>query len=173
MIKTCIPALLCLAMLPAAGQEKGPIASAVKTQYEGVKRNFVEAAQVMPEENYGFRLTPPQRPYGEWIEHTAGMNNRMCSTVKGETAPKTELGDKSKAALVAALEASFKYCDSVLDGMNDAAMVKPMGEAPRQTTALAVFLSQIANLNSHYGNMVGYLRVKGVTPPSTARAQKK
>jgi hypothetical protein len=32
-------------------------------------------------------------------------------------------------------------------------------------------LGFLTNMASHYGNMVGYLRAKGVTPPSTARAQ--
>jgi hypothetical protein len=31
----------------------------------------------------------------------------------------------------------------------------------------------LTNMASHYGNMVGYLRAKGITPPSTARGMKK
>lgn len=165
--------LAAIAALPLMGQQAGPIVSAVSGPYETAKRNFVEAAQVMPEASYTFKLTPAQRAYGEWVEHTAGMNARMCSTAKGEASPPVDYGDKSKAALVKALETSFAYCDTVLKGMTDEQAIRPIGQAPRQTTALAVFISQIANLNGHYGNMVGYMRTKGITPPSTARAQKK
>lgn len=159
--------------LPLMAQQAGPIVAAVAGSYETAKRNFVEAAQVMPEADYAFKLTPSQRAYGEWVEHTAGMNARMCSTAKGEAAPPVDYGDKSKSALVKALEGSFTYCDAVLKSMTDEQAIKPIGQAPRQTTALAIFISQIANLNGHYGNMVGYMRTKGITPPSTARAQKK
>lgn len=155
----------------AASAQQGPVMSAVRAQYEGVKRNFVEAAKVMPEENYGYKLTPEQRAFGGWVEHTAGMNLRMCSTAKGETAPAVAPG-QSKDALVKAIEASFAYCDGVIGSMTDEAALRVIGENPKRT-ALDVLISQIAQLNSHYGNMVGYLRTKGITPPSTARNQKK
>jgi hypothetical protein len=155
----------------ALGLAQGPAMQSLLPQYEAVKLNFVEAAEVMPEADYGYKLTPAQRAYGEWIGHTAGMNLRMCSQVKGETAPAADLGDKSKAALVKALKASFAYCDSVLAATTDEAALKVPG--PGKVVPLGVMISQVAQLNSHYGNMVGYLRTKGIVPPSTARAQKK
>lgn len=149
-----------------------PVMSAVRLQYESVKRNFVEAAKVMPEENYGYKLTPEQRPYGGWVEHTAGMVARMCATAKGEPAPASHGQMKSKDEMVKAVETSFAYCDSVIGSMNDAAALRVVSESPKRI-ALDSLLGLIAQVNSHYGNMVGYMRTKGIVPPSTARMQKK
>ncbi len=155
-----------------AAQQPGPVLSAVIPQYDSAKRNFVEAAEAMPEAEYQFKLTPAQRAWADWVDHTAGMNLRMCSQMKGEAAPAQSNGaDKSKPALVKAIRDSFEYCDGVMKAMTDEAAVKEVSVGQRRTTPLALMVSQIAQLNSHYGNMVGYLRVKGITPPSTARAQ--
>jgi len=152
---------------------QGPVMQAVIPQYEAVKQNFVEAAEAMPEAEYGFKLSPAQRPYAEWVSHTAGMNARMCAQMKGAQAAPPSTGDNSKAALVKALKDSFQYCDATLREMTDEAALKTVGSGARPVTPLGIMISQIAQLSSHYGNMVGYLRAKGVVPPSTARGMQK
>jgi hypothetical protein len=160
-------------LAPACCLAQGPVMQAVTPLYETAKLNFVEAAAAMPEGDYSFKLSPAQRAYGDWVDHTAGMNFRLCSLMKGEGAPASAAGDKSKAALEKALQDSFSYCDATLKAMTDENATKEITAGSRKTTPLALMISQIAGLNEHYGNMVGYLRAKGITPPSTARAQKK
>jgi uncharacterized damage-inducible protein DinB len=36
-----------------------------------------------------------------------------------------------------------------------------------------VLIFNTTHNNEHYGNMIVYLRLKGIVPPSTARVQKK
>ena len=163
-----------LSVSAAVAQAPGPIHSAVDPQYETAQRNFVEAAEAMPEADYGYRLTPAQRPWNEWINHTAGMNLRMCAQMKGDTPPAQSNGsDVSKAALVKAIKESFVYCQGVIGGISEEGALKEVMAGTRKTTPLALMVAQLAQLNSHYGNMVGYLRTKGITPPSTARSAKK
>lgn len=159
-----------LSLAAAVAQPPGPIQSAVQPQYETARRNLVEAAEAMPADGYAYRLTPAQRPWGEWIFHTAGMNLRMCGQMKGETPPALSNGtDMSKAALVKALGDSFSYCHSVVSGLGESGALSEVSAGTRKTTPLALMIAQLAQLNSHYGNLVGYLRTKGITPPSTAR----
>src|ERR1700733_12722358 len=98
-----------------------PLTDAVMSRYKTIRQNLVEAAQAMPEEHYGFRLTPAQRPFGEWIGHTATGNMSYCATIKGEAPPDTASATQltSKADLVAAIQKSFDYCDEALKGMTD------------------------------------------------------
>jgi hypothetical protein len=73
----------------------------------------------------------------------------------------------SKADLVAALKASFDYCDPIYNSMTDAsgaAMVKMFG---RDVTKLGVLNFNIAHDNEMYGTAVAYLRIKGIVPPSS------
>ncbi len=162
-------AVLICAVSHAAAQS-APVMDAVRLQYGNAKRNMIEAARIMPAEHYAFKLTPPQRAYGEWIEHTAGMNLRVCATAQGAPAPSAPKTNGSKDEILQAIEASFAFCDAALAAMTDEQALRIVNQNPRRT-ALDSLLGLIANLNSHYGNMVGYLRTKGLTPPSTARAQ--
>jgi hypothetical protein len=163
--------ILCaFSVVAAAVAQTAPVMDAVRLQYGNAKRNMIEAARAMPAEQYAFRLTPPQRAYGEWIEHTAGMNLRVCATAQGAPAPVAPKTNGSKEEILQAIEASFAFCDASLAAMTDERALRVVNENPRRT-ALDSLLGLIANLNSHYGNMVGYLRVKGITPPTTARAQ--
>jgi hypothetical protein len=157
-------------MAAFASAQNAPVMDAVRLQYGNAKRNLIEAARLMPEEHYGFKLTPPQRSYSDWIEHTAGLNLRLCSLSQGAAPPAAPKTNGSKAELVAALETAFAFCDAVITGMTDEHAMRVVNERPRRTS-IDYLLGLIANLNSHYGNMVGYLRTKGIVPPSTARAQ--
>jgi hypothetical protein len=71
--------------------------------------------------------------------------------------------------------ANFYFCDGVYSGTTDAGfaeMVKMRlpgsdGDNPRG----AVLIFNVGHNNEHYGNMVVYLRLKGLVPPSTERGQ--
>ncbi len=147
----------------------------VMGRYSFVRQNLIESAEVMPEENYSFRLTPVQRSFAGWIEHTAISVTYSCSTIKGLVAPPApkHAGERSKAELVKALKDAFAICDASLPGFTDQAALTEIKIAGKKVYPVSPMLAMITGLNEHYGNLVGYLRVKGITPPSTARSQKK
>ncbi len=149
--------------------ESNPLTQAVTARYNTMKQNLTKAAEVMPEENYTYKLSPEQRPYSAWIEHTAMGNYSFCSAIKGSPAPDMgKHGLTGKAELAKALKDSFDYCDAAFSAITDQ---KALAEAGGKYPVTAM-VGLIASLNEHYGNMVGYLRTKGITPPSTARAKK-
>jgi len=73
----------------------------------------------------------------------------------------------SKADLIAALNAGFAYCDKAYDGMTDASAVETIklfgNDAPRLS---ALTVNNMHNLE-HYGNLVTYMRLKNIVPPSS------
>lgn len=158
----------------AVAQSGDPIMKTVLARYNYVKQNLVESAEVMPEESYEYRLSPAQRPWAEWIEHNVAMNYRFCSQIAGQEVPKEAVPPgKSKPELAAALKKSFAYCDPIFAAMTDAKAVQPVTMGSRTIYPVSAMIDLLIQWNEHYGNMVGYLRTKGITPPSTARAQKK
>ena len=75
----------------------------------------------------------------------------------------------SKADLVAALKDAVAYCNKAYAGMTDAQgsqMVKLMNYDVARLTVLSV---NTAHTDEHYGNMVTYLRLKGIVPPSSEK----
>ena len=98
-----------------------------------------------------------------------------CGTAKGEKNPAAENEfekETSKAALVKAMKESSAYCEAVYASFTDADLGRMVGMGRRQMPALAVLLQNIAHDNEHYGNLVTYMRLKGIVPPSTARSQR-
>ncbi len=160
------------AYLSVAQAQEGPLMQAVMGRYNAVKQNLIETAEVMPEVNYNFHLTLPQRSFGEWIDHTVISINNNCSAIKGVVAPKPEHAT-SKAGLVKAMKDSFAICDSAFNGMTDQKALTEITIGEKKLYPVTPILAMLTGLNEHYGNLVGYLRSKGITPPSTARAQKK
>jgi hypothetical protein len=163
-------------LLPVALSAADPVTAAFKARYQTQKLNFVESAEAMAEENMPFRLTPDQRAFGDWLEHTADMNYRMCSQIVGQPAPKNTgvngVQNRGKQAIIEAIKGSFAHCDAMFESLNDAKAMEEVPAGNRKVVAVDVMFSYIANLNAHYGNMVGYMRVKGVIPPSTARTNR-
>lgn len=167
---------LLFAVLGVSVLAQNPATDAVKSNYNRVKLNLIETAAVMPESDYSFKLSPAQRAFGEWIEHTATANYSSCSAMQGAPPPDAAnqvRGLTKKVDLQAALKLSFDYCDEALNRMTDAKAMMEVTVGAHKLTPIAAMVGMVGGLNEHYGNLVGYMRAKGVVPPSSARAAKK
>jgi uncharacterized damage-inducible protein DinB len=109
------------------------------------------------------------RSYGQIVGHVADAQYLFCSIALGEKNPglKIEQTKTSKADLVAALKDAFAYCDKAYNGMTDVSaseMVKLFGmDVPR----LGVLMGNFGHSMEHYGNLVTYMRLKNIVPPSS------
>ncbi|MGA2877495.1 MAG: DinB family protein [Bryobacteraceae bacterium] len=170
--RTCTLTLMGALLGAAALNAQNPLSSDLKGSYTGIKSTITKAAEEMPEADYSFKASPMERTYGEIVGHIADVQLALCGNVKGEQ-KKGDAGSKTtKADLAAALKASFDYCDGAYDSQTDAdaaTMVTLFG--PRKATKLAVLNFNIAHDNEMYGQMVVYLRIKGLVPPSSQRRQ--
>ena len=163
--------LVFAAAVPLLAQN--PVTDALKNSYSRMKQNLIETAEVMPESDYGFKLTPQQRAFGQWLGHTAMGNYNFCAAIRGATPPeamKSIEGLSSKADLSKALKDSFDYCDEAVNALTDQKATTQIAVGDRKAYPVTTYVSLVASLNEHYGNLVGYLRSKGIVPPSTARA---
>jgi uncharacterized damage-inducible protein DinB len=149
-----------------------PLTLSEKGFYTMVSGEVMAAAQKMPEENYSFKPTPDVRSFGQLVAHVADAQYLFCATAAGESvSPKgIEKTKTSKAEITAALKEAVDYCTKAYTGMTDAQgsqMVKLMGFNLARLTVLSV---NTAHTDEHYGNMVTYLRLKGIVPPSSEKS---
>jgi uncharacterized damage-inducible protein DinB len=157
------------------GQPANPLSAGAKRSYDIIKGYILKSTDKMPEANYGFKPTPDVRSYGEILGHIADANYGICAAAAAEKPPaggfdpatSIEKTKKTKAELDKALADSFAYCDKVHGGMTDAAgtaLVKFFtGEMPK----LSVLEFNTHHDFEHYGNLVTYMRLKGIVPPSS------
>ena len=73
----------------------------------------------------------------------------------------------SKADLVQALKDGVAYCNKVYGAMTDAQASQIVKMFGRDLAKLTVLTVNTAHADEHYGNMVTYLRLKGIVPPTS------
>jgi uncharacterized damage-inducible protein DinB len=158
------------------GAPPDPLSRAVKGMWDGVKRNIAESADKMPEANFAFKPTPEVRSFGGLLGHIANSNYSYCAGAKGEPNPNqgNDFEKKTaKADLVKAIADSNAYCDAVYGSMNDMKAMELIKAGQGEVPRIARLITNVSHDNEHYGNIVTYMRLKGLVPPSTERAQQK
>jgi uncharacterized damage-inducible protein DinB len=147
---------------------QNPFSAETKGFYNQIKNNIVKSAEKMPEADYSFKPTPAVRSFGQIIGHVADAQYEFCAPVKGEKkSSDVEKTVNGKAALVAALKEAFSYCDAEYNSMTDASAAEKVKFFGRDMTKLGILNFNVAHSNEHYGNIVTYLRLKNLVPPSS------
>jgi uncharacterized damage-inducible protein DinB len=177
MSRQIITAVIGFALLPAALAAQGaapaagsnPATQAVKGQFGMVKNVVARTAEKVPEELYSFKPTPEVRSIAQLLGHIADSQFGMCAAAAGEKPPQTgiEKGFSSKAQLSRAVAESNAYCDKVIGGMDDKKGMEIVQFFTGPTPRLHVLTFNIAHSYEHYGNLVTYMRLKGIVPPSS------
>jgi uncharacterized damage-inducible protein DinB len=158
-------------------QKANPITAGSRMMYDPIKNYIIKAAAQMPEEHYSFKPSPDVRSFGQLVAHVADTNYGFCATVKGEKPPEggfegtIEKTKTTKAEIEKAVAASFAYCDKVHDAMTDAAGAAMVKSFSGDIAKLSLLDFNTSHDFEHYGNMVTYMRIKGLTPPSSAGSQ--
>jgi uncharacterized damage-inducible protein DinB len=146
---------------------------AIKTRYDTIKRDIVDAAEAMPEAEYSFRAAPPVRSFAEIVGHIADSQTFFCGVAAGgnpEYGDRIEKSAGPKAALMKALKDSFAACDAVYDSLDAVNALAAVPAGKGDALRAMMLLDNISHDNEHYGNIATYMRLKGHVPPSTARA---
>lgn len=146
-----------------------PITTSEKGLYSFISGTVVRAAEKMPEENYSFKPTPEVRSFGQLVGHVADANYMFCAQAQGlpNPAKNIEKTKTSKADLVAALKDAVAYCNQTYDGMNDTNGSEIVKFFSFHLAKLTLLSLNTAHTDEHYGNMVTYLRLKGIVPPTS------
>ncbi len=155
---------------PASGAN--PISSSLKGNFERVEKFLLGAAEEMPPADYAFKPTPEVRSFGQLIGHVADASYMFCGAAKKETkAPKASIEKTvtTKAELQKALAEAFAYCDAAYAASTDATLTSPIELFGGKMIKFQALDINVAHDNEHYGNVVTYLRLKKLVPPSSKK----
>lgn len=185
--------LLCCSAM-AVAQAKPKSKAAAKTTsvsqvmdhgYSGVEKEFVEAADAMPEDKYDFAPTSGEfkgvRTFAQQVKHVAAVNYMVFSDMLGEK-PAVDIGGengpdamKSKADIMKFLRDSFALghrAYGAITPQNEVAPVKNPFGGKEPVTRLGLGTLIIGHCFDHYGQMVEYLRMNGIIPPASRPQQR-
>ena len=168
---------LALAVVPAGAHAQAgdtaanPAVSTTRMLWEQLTGYITTAAAELPESTYSYRPTPAVRSFGQLIGHVAGAQYLICAAAMGEPPreeDEIERSRTSKAELLAALKASTEYCGRAYQQTDRAAQQGTKLFGQERTRLYALGLNATHNAE-HYGNIVTYLRLNGIVPPSSRR----
>ena len=151
-------------------QTKNPLMDSVKAQFAMVKGVLLKTAEKVPEPIWAFRPTPEVRTFAQIIGHVADANLMICGTAAGEkpTPLNAEKTLTTKEALSKALADSIAYCDKVIAGMDDQKGLETIKFFAGGMQARGMVLAfNTAHDYEHYGNLVTYMRINKIVPPSS------
>jgi uncharacterized damage-inducible protein DinB len=171
---------LCALAAPAAAQAtqntSRSTASAATSASRGVWQmmtGYVQAAaEQIPESDYGYHPVDGVRTIGQLVAHVAGAQHMFCAAALGETPPAENAVPETgtKAQLVQALRESTEHCDRAY-AQTDADAMGMVSLFGQQMSRLQVLNMNAAHNGEHYGNLVTYMRMKGMVPPSSQPRQ--
>jgi uncharacterized damage-inducible protein DinB len=171
--------LLAIPLAAQTGQQAPPkdLSAWLRNSYATNRKFIARTAEKMPEEFYGIRpgAQPEVRTFGQLIGHLANFNYRWCSDAKGEKNPMEETDFEkvtAKADLIKALDSALTYCDgayAMLTDANSKDIVQGTRDDGTKAPVMRIsrLISNLAHNNEHYGNLVTYMRIKSIVPPSS------
>ena len=184
---TCILAGLVLFAVSAGGQtptagQKVTLATSLQRAYADVKANLTQAAQKMPEADYGFKpgSHADLRTFGAMIGHQADNQFSTCAAIKGVPNPRPPAAGghddsnaaqdrkamkMTKAELVKALADSFAFCDGAISGLTDQNALQMIKRGEDETARAAVVSALVSHAHGSANVVAVYLRSKGIARP--------
>jgi uncharacterized damage-inducible protein DinB len=168
-IATAIAALCLANCCPASAQTaENPLSQHARWMYAGVKHLVLRSAEKMPEENFSFKPAESVRTYAQILGHIADWQYTYCSIVRGERrmGPGNEK-KTSKAELIAGIKEAFAYCDDAYNTLTDASATQIIKLGTHTMPKLGVLTVNNIHSTEHYGNLITYMRIKNIVPPSS------
>src|SRR6185437_8937285 len=195
----CITALLiiCGVALRAAGESRPAQTSASKparTEQSDIPTSIAESvsgplqftegsliglAEAMPEDKYSYVPTSGKfdgvRSFGEQVKHVACAQFAFFNEFEGKKPPDDcEKGGHdpatTKAELIQYLKNSFDYSNRVMATLTPKnSLDRIEGRYAGPNTKLGISVASVYHISDHYGQLVEYLRMNGIIPPTTQK----
>lgn len=161
-------------------QQPPTVTSVLDREVSAIEKLVVEAAEAMPEDKFNF--TPESLPipgddykgvrtFAGQVKHIAASNYFIWSPVTGDKIPEDIKDGNGPAALKTKAEIIKFLKDSFALGHKAAASltVENVLQIPEKSKSPRLYLATfgVAHAYDHYGQMVEYLRMNGITPPAS------
>lgn len=140
-------------------------------QWKDVTERVIGVAEAMPSEKYVYKPTGEIGTFADQVKHVCMAMRILLANAEGKHIPLDEAGLeklKTKEEILAELRKRVDEGAAVIrriSGKTDGEVVE--SQFFGRTTRRFLILQAIAHDNNHYGQMVMYLRLNGITPPAS------
>jgi uncharacterized damage-inducible protein DinB len=139
-----------------------------------ISQYVMRSAEKIPENLYSYRPTPEVRTIGQLFGHIADASNHICAAAMGgkPAAGSVEKTAKTKAELIAALKREFAGCEANYSKLTAASALETVQIEGMTLTRVGVMNYESIHTSEHYGNLVTYMRLNKIVPPSSEPQKK-
>ena len=151
----------------SADQSREAVAAA-RASWMAAHGYIVRAAEQMSEADFAFKPVATVRSFGQIVAHVADDETGWCAQILGEPLKQTQYEKRltAKADVVKAIRDAGTYCEKAY-GLTDAQAAGLTTIWGGQQPKIKGLMDNAAHDWEHYGNIVTYLRIKGLVPPSS------
>ena len=169
-MKTTAALFVFAAVLSAQDQQSNPLVGTSKAIFGISKTDILGSVDKIPADLWSYQPTKEVRTIGQLFAHVADGQYEFCGVAaEGKPVSKgIEKTAKSREQIIAALNQAFAYCDSVYSNMTDAKAAETVKFFGMNITRLGALDFNVAHNMEHYGNLVTYMRLNNIVPPSSA-----
>lgn len=160
-----VGATISLGSAPARAADS--LMAPLRAQWETTRTLVMGMAELIPEAKYDYQPTPIVRTFREQLTHIVSENFNYMSMIAGDKPPDAGkyAGLKTREEILKALRDSYDYGAKALANLTDEKAAEPISIRGTPTQRWGAALYNIADNMDHYGNLVVYARINGLTPP--------
>lgn len=127
----------------------------VRKGFNEVNDWVLKAAESVPADKYNYKPVDTVRTFGQLVAHIADSYNYFCARAAGnkvEWSEAVEKGNLDKDALLSKFKESAGRCTAAYGANN---------------SQLGPLMGNVSHTSLHYGNIITYMRLMGLKPPSS------
>jgi hypothetical protein len=167
---------------PQPAQPSPTLASVVDRQISSIEKQFVEAAEAMPEDKFNFSPESLKIPGSDYkgvrtfaleVKHVATANYAFWTGLTGDKMPEGIKGPngpeelKTKAEIVKFLKDSYALGHKAAATVTSDNVLELVPFRQNKAPRLHLATAPVAHAFDHYGQMIEYLRMNGIIPPAS------
>ena len=171
---TCVFLVLLALVGPSVVSAQTPAPSLSKelvATYQRAAKEMLDMAEAMPAEKYSYKPAPEISTFGDQLVHLSAIMQRFVDSAKGTKTEEHQHGAMTKPETIALLKKSFQSVEDMITPLSDAQLLEPVKFpfGDRMVTRATFWQGPLYQIRNHHGQLVVYLRLNGIVPPTTAR----
>jgi uncharacterized damage-inducible protein DinB len=157
-----------VAQQPQGADPARAAVAAARASWSAAHNYIVRSAELLSEADFAFKPVATVRTFGQIVAHVADDDMGWCAQVLGEPVKQTQFEKRltAKADIIKALRDAGAVCEKAY-AITDAQAAGVTTIWGGQQTKIRGLMDNAAHDWEHYGNIVTYMRIKGMVPPSS------
>jgi uncharacterized damage-inducible protein DinB len=151
-----LAAVLVVGPFSVSAQSAPPdVFTELRNSFTEVHQAVAKSADLVPADKYSYKPVGTIRSFGELVAHVADSYVWYCTHASGrkvEWSDAIEKGKTDKATVTAKLKESLALCTAAY---------------ANNRSHPGSLVNNLGHTNLHYGNIITYLRMLGLTPPTS------